>query len=244
MRKKFAVLLSASYLLAAPSCHVQLEKEEEIEYTATAPVYTSLSRDEWTLTYEIDSRVGDIGYEAYIQFYQQYKNLHKKSANVQFILSHDGIDRFPNGSFHIFTKNNDETTLFIYEHFLLRPNEFEPYLVYDEDELRDGEILWTLSLAIYLPPIKTRLRNKNYDLEFGHTDKSINSHTNNDAYINIYVDSYCIATCFYTCKAPVTKTWFEKYFQKNLILEDMTYATPDFIADFDIDTDSNDKNDA
>lgn len=235
MSKKFVLFLLCAFLFSFSSCQNNMndisssnnenvsdnssvynsDTAKKIEFKSKEAIYHSLDLNRWTCLYSSSNRAIDDGIDIFEEFRQYYKD-YKFSSNTTHCLLKPGDNELGWGShnllkeFYIYESVDNE--FIVEENLYFNLDEFSSAYENDESNELDGKVKWNLHLNIYLATIEKDINSNDYILEFGITKAQ-------ETYVNIYIDSHCIGTCFYDCKAEITQTWFEIYFKQNLMKE-------------------------
>ncbi len=186
-----------------------------IEFTAKAPIYGNKEEDETIVEYDSFT---DNPYMAFENYYKENRPI--ADDYIYYVFRPDDYldekkvliaDNYTNRHYYLVKQD---------ENFLVN----EALIIYDEvfddgtwdEELEDYAPSWKESfhLVFYMAPVE-KYSEKLYDyksfrLEFGQTDSG-------STYFNMFINTYCIGTCYYQTNCYVSYTGFKEYLYDRLV---------------------------
>lgn len=185
-----------------------------IEFTASKPIY---GKDENRKIYASFNNDGEepMNYQGFLEYCK--KEIADKIEDYFYCFEPllDEYDNRPNR-----WKEFDILYDDIADGKFVNPVIREFYMMYtpvlgDVDNIFDagmyGGVPQSLTMDLYLVPVPLGTSRYPIVLEFGN-----NGSGNLNQYINIYLDEFCMGTCYYEEFAYVSQNWFQCYFLNNL----------------------------
>lgn len=197
---------------------------KEIEYTEEKPMYEFDREDvrkEGNIASFDNMRCGEEE-DSFELFYDYYKEEIEGKRNLHFSILDPGnrekgwLPHLRRKAFDFYKKGED----FLVNEYMMIYREALGYPFGGSNLYYEGGTECSFVLNLYLAPIPDEILKSEYQigigLKFGKIDEP---KTIFEQYMNLYLDDMCVGTCYFYTYRHISATWFQKFFIKNLLIE-------------------------